>query len=397
MKSLTVVLFCDGRIVPANDGFSGHLAGRIQIHAALGTRPSLIVTDRGWNDPLKLEQLPVPVDLVSPEQYYEGAPEIKALLDARRPDVVVIPNSHIVLTAVRSRIAQCRIIFEVHELVSDLAAQLGEDGRTGPERTLELAAAQCADLVVTFTEHDRLRFLNAGLDPDRVVARACISSIATPTGFASRDPWRLVFLGNGYYEPNRRAIEFLAAELLPKLPSHAVMSIIGTQPAWPALQRDTRVRLVGAVENLGVALQTSAVGLCPVWHATGIRVKIFDYGAAGLATVAARSGLEGIPATLGVIAVDSKEEFIGAVLRLIASPEECAWRQKAAAATFRANDGTAAEAELLSRVLGRPAVDEKLRRKVAESSEVQNALSLCPQPRWLQETLCSKRFAGGEA
>jgi len=327
------------------------------------------------------------VDLVRPEQYYAGGPELETIVGARRPDVIVIPNSHVVLAAAGGYLAQFRMVYEVHELVSDLAIQLGEGGRAHPEQVLELAAARCVDLVVTFTEHDRSRFVNAGLDARRVMARPCVPSIAAISGFASCDPRRLVFLGNGYYEPNRRAIEFLGSQLLPRLPQDAVLSIIGTQPDWPALQADGRIRLVGPVEDLAPALQSSAVGLCPVWHATGIRVKVFDYGAAGLVTVAARIGLEGIPATPGVVGVDSKEEFIEAVLRLIACPEECVRRQRAAIDTFRSCEGTVFETELLSRVLQWPAMNAVARRRIALSAEVQDALSRCPQPRWLEETL----------
>jgi Glycosyl transferases group 1 len=389
---IAVVLFCDGRIVPVNDGFSAHLAGRIRVHREIGTRMSLVVTDRGWNDPIRLRQLSVPVDLVSPEQYYAGGAELAATIGARRPDVLVIPNPNIVLGVAKGCLARYRIVYEVHELVSDLAAQLGEVDREHSERILELAAARCADFVITFTEHDRLRFVEAGLDSDRVIARPCIPSMTAISASASRDSRRLVFLGNGFYEPNRRAIRFLGRELLPRLPRDVVLSIIGTHPDLPDLRADGRVCLLGPVEDLAPALQLSAIGLCPVWEATGIRMKIFDYGAAGLVTVAARAGLEGVPANPGIVGVASREGFIEAVLRLIASPEECTRRQRAAIVTFRNREDAASEAELLSLILRQPALDVSARRRIAQAAEVRAALSRWPQPRWLEETLQRRRF-----
>ena len=69
---------------------------------------------------------------------------------------------------------------------------------------------------------------------------------------------------------------------------------------------------------------SSDVAIAPIEHGAGVKLKVIDYMAAGLAILSTRKGIEGIDAIEGehVVVVDHVDhKFLEALVELVGSPE----------------------------------------------------------------------------
>ncbi|CAM5505578.1 hypothetical protein SALBM311S_05417 [Streptomyces alboniger] len=120
----------------------------------------------------------------------------------------------------------------------------------------------------------------------------------------------MAFIGNLYYEPNRRAIDYLRGAQFTDLLEHldASVDVFGR---YPADLRDGEasetVRLRGPVPHLREAIASAAVGLAPLDSGGGMELKVLAYMAAGIPLVGT-----GVAAT-GFEQFDSSGSSVGTI------------------------------------------------------------------------------------
>jgi glycosyltransferase involved in cell wall biosynthesis len=147
----------------------------------------------------------------------------------------------------------------------------------------------------------------------------------TPEPQISRGFHEIAFVGNVQSLQNFDAVWFFAHKVLPlvraQLPQ-AVLRVIGPigRIARRRLSSVQGVIVEGIVPNLAAALTTARVGVCPVRTGSGIKNKVLDYFANGVATVCTPQSLSGIDARHGehVLLADSPEEWASSVSHLLA-------------------------------------------------------------------------------
>jgi polysaccharide biosynthesis protein PslH len=136
----------------------------------------------------------------------------------------------------------------------------------------------------------------------------------------------LIFVGSMDWLPNIDAVQYLAAEILPRIhkerPECRVI-VAGRRPA-PSLQelarREPRILLTGTVPDVRPYLWGSTVSIVPLRIGGGTRLKIFEAVAARLPVVSTSVGAEGLPLEDGkqILLADTPETFASACLRLLA-------------------------------------------------------------------------------
>ncbi|MGH9674046.1 MAG: glycosyltransferase family 4 protein [Bryobacteraceae bacterium] len=138
----------------------------------------------------------------------------------------------------------------------------------------------------------------------------------------------IVFSGNMEYHPNSAAVRYFAGEIWPSLRSRwpsLNWLLIGKNPRAVVayMERDARIRVVGAVDNAVEALALAKVAVVPLAAGSGTRFKILEAWAAGIPVVSTSVGAEGLPARDGehLLIADDAVTFAAAVSRLLASPE----------------------------------------------------------------------------
>lgn len=199
---------------------------------------------------------------------------------------------------------------------------LGQEAR----RLARYEHAACRDfsLNITCSELDRTRL--------QEVAPGCVTAVVpngvdleyfTPTGMPEQQ--RVVFAGMLNWAPNRRAVEYIADEIWPRLKARrpgVKVDIVGPNPPEAALARARRDRdfvVHGFVDDVRPYLEAASVYLCPIRDGGGTKLKLLDAFAMGKAVVADAIACEGLDVEAGrhVLLVDSPDAYVDWTERLL--------------------------------------------------------------------------------
>ena len=198
-------------------------------------------------------------------------------------------------------------------------------------RSMELSWARRFLAVVVCSDEDRAYLEEHGLRNVRVVPNG--GSDALPARFdapmvrGAGGPLRLAFLGNLGHPPNRDAIAWFDAEILPRLRAvypEAVLDVLGPSADDALRARYAgRVRFLGFVPDLPAALSGYDVFVAPIRFGGGTRVKLLDAMACRIPVVTTVVGAEGLPVRDGeqLLMRETPEAFAQAVLALKQDPE----------------------------------------------------------------------------
>jgi glycosyltransferase involved in cell wall biosynthesis len=322
-------IFIDGTFIPARDGASARFAEFPRTLAEAGLPLAVFHCYRGWSDLVSIANAPFRTYFCPPTLYYNDLSNLVAFGRKERLDVIQMNDAETIMRIgyPLAHALGAKIVYEAHYHTSTLAMALeAPDATVDRLRRLEGSVAEHVDAVIVFTEADRARWLDSGCCADRVhVIPFGVTDVVTTA--ARTDDHRLVFLGNLYYEPNRRAFERLAFRILPGvralLPDTTAMLVGDAPPDVRALCVEKDIEAVGEVKELTRTLQRASVGLAPIAEGTGVRVKILEYLAAGLPVVASSIGAESL-ALPGVLIADTVDDQIQACFQLLTERERYA-------------------------------------------------------------------------
>ena len=160
-----------------------------------------------------------------------------------------------------------------------------------------------------------------------VVPNAVDSEHFTP-GNQEPNPGSILFMGTLKYRPNIDAVTFLLDEVLADVRGScpdAVLTIVGDGEGAD-LERFRRpgVVVTGRVPDVRPYLAGAAVTVVPVRIGGGTRLKVVEALAMGKAVVSTSLGCEGLAVRSGenVLLADDAGGFAGAIVRLLAEPQE---------------------------------------------------------------------------
>jgi glycosyltransferase involved in cell wall biosynthesis len=138
----------------------------------------------------------------------------------------------------------------------------------------------------------------------------------------------VVFSGNMEYHPNTSAVRFFRRDVWPRLRDRwpgLVWRLLGKNPAAVSqfTSGDTRIEVIGAVEDAVLELARAKVAVVPLLAGSGTRLKILEAWAAGVPVVSTSLGAEGLPVRHGeqLLLADSGAAFGESVSRLLESKE----------------------------------------------------------------------------
>jgi polysaccharide biosynthesis protein PslH len=139
----------------------------------------------------------------------------------------------------------------------------------------------------------------------------------------------LLFFGRMDYQPNRDALDYFAAEILPRLRERLDVTVnivgAGIDARMEELARaNPELRMVGRVDDIRAAIASAAIVIVPLRMGGGTRLKILEALAMGKAIVSTSIGAEGLDVESGrdIVLADSAAEFAAAVERLLLDPAE---------------------------------------------------------------------------
>ena len=191
----------------------------------------------------------------------------------------------------------------------------------------EIALATQARIVVTVNEIEAGFFRKAGHSDVRVLGHN-INVAPTASGFTSRR--NLLFVGalNEDASPNADSLVWFVNEVMPKLDrligTDYVLNVVGRNgsPKIRALG-DTRVKLLGRIEDIRNLYDSSRVFIAPTRFAGGIPMKVHEAASMGLPVVATSLlGRQlGWTDETELLTADRPEDFALACQRLYEDPK----------------------------------------------------------------------------
>ncbi len=144
----------------------------------------------------------------------------------------------------------------------------------------------------------------------------------------ARQPDRLLFTGALNYPPNVATAVFLCEEVMPHILENRPatrLSLVGRDPGERVnkLGAMPGIDLVGPVEDMGDALATGSVYVCPMVSGTGIKNKLLEALANGLPCVASPLAIRGTSLSNGtdVLVGETATDVADLALRLLADED----------------------------------------------------------------------------
>lgn len=246
-----------------------------------------------------------------------------AVIDELRcwqPQVLVMSNTQLLVRWGRcaADTAGSVLVYEMHDDEQALLHSIGAAERRYREAgSLQAAAVRLVDGVVAFTSDDANTATALGAACVHIVP--CGAETAGPAATHTSPPSPAVFVGNLYYEPNRRALTYLRQHA-----THisAPIDVYGRYPPALCRQNTAGLRLHGAAADLNDALRHASIGLAPLDSGSGMKLKTLQYMAAGLPVVGTPGAFAGIPeaADIGLTARTNLSDFCDLTNKLLSDP-----------------------------------------------------------------------------
>ena len=298
---------------------------RLNRHLAeLGCQVTLLLCDLNPASTVT-DDWPLDVRYLGYETVYGPSAALGHLVASLSPDVLVMSNTQLIVRYGRAiaETAGSTLVYEMHDDEGALLRSIGSPAADYQAATvLQAAAIGVADATVAFTSRDAATA--RALRPDTVHIVPGGVDISDAGRRAPQVKGQCAFLGNLHYEPNARALRFLSGIAGGLGESGAHVQVYGRYPqAMRRLRVPGLVELRGPVPDLQAALSTAQIGIAPLDSGGGMKCKVLDYMAAGLAVVATLEALVGFtdPHAFSLISAHPQMADVPALIRrLLADP-----------------------------------------------------------------------------
>jgi glycosyltransferase involved in cell wall biosynthesis len=190
-------------------------------------------------------------------------------------------------------------------------------------RFVRTIAGFCAGLLVVSEREGRLLgTITAHAERIAVVPNGVI--LVEQGDMPARDAHRLVYSGSTTYAPNRDAVSFFVADILPRVRARvaaAWLAVTGETEGVPLGDLTTvpGVTFTGWLPDIRAYVAASRVCVVPLRQGGGTRLKILEAMALGTPVVATTKGAEGLDLTSGedILIADDPDAFADATSRLL--------------------------------------------------------------------------------
>jgi glycosyltransferase involved in cell wall biosynthesis len=270
--------------------------------------------------------------------------QVREVIAASRPEVALLPfwaMAEELLPIVRQESPVTRVLVESVDLhfVRDarkafLAARPDRSTAAlglayGAEMVREINAYAAADGVLTVSQKEA-DFINDLTGDPRLAHYVPDSDDLSLSPFSFSERKGILFVGNFWHPPNVDALEFLFAEVLPRLEPDLLarhpLFVVGnglTERIRALGEGRGDVRMVGWVPAVIPYLQRARVSVVPLRYGAGTKRKMIQALMVGTPSVSTSIGTEGLGIRHGeeVLVADDAEGFAAGVDRLLRDEE----------------------------------------------------------------------------
>lgn len=285
----TILLFADGLTYPGKEGVSQHVIGLLMALSKVDNiRPVLLMCDRGTISQTQLRNLPWSTVLVSHSTYYNYS-KIKNVINKIRPDIL---QSYSVYQArlISSRYSieyRIPLVMEHHDVDEEF---IDNYSLASEARNYQLDLIELASLNRTLSSRDAKILMK--YSPSRSFTFVNIpSTISLDLDRQLRAPDHILFIGNGAYPPNKKALNYIQKNLAPRLP-HITFHLVGRLTENYDAANDNVVGY-GMIDDISQVISKVGFGIAPLEKGSGLKIKVMTYLSAGLPVIGTKIAFQG--------------------------------------------------------------------------------------------------------
>lgn len=253
---------------------------------------------------------------------------------AKEADIVQLelPPLSVLLTFLLKKAYKKKVAIDCHDVFQALRIKNGSLPRRFIETCFEKMVLKNADLLIAVSEREKQILLSMGFPSHKIFVapngvdtesfQKSSNSSAIREKYGLKNSKVVVFVGHLGYTPNLEAIQLISSVIAPKVKKElgdVVFLVVGKMRNATVLPG---LVFTGYVENVSDLLGVADVGIAPLLHGAGTRLKILEYLSSGLPVVSTSVGAEGLSIENGsnIFIDDDLEEFTDHVIKLLKDP-----------------------------------------------------------------------------
>lgn len=299
-KTFNVAFFADGSFLPIRNGTYASIYGLMRSFHQSVVHPTLILCDRGWDDPMSYVNQKFRTLFIKPNDYYDATKNLTYAFSRFNIKYAHFYNAEDVVNIGRNLMKSgIKIVYEAINIDHVLYDNLLPYAEVYKMKDIQKKALLFADHVMCRSEVDRKHIMDFGIGEKKITVYN--GSIYCKDIVFSQRTWKnhsVVFLGHMFYPPNEHALEVIKNDILPrlrKIDSSYSVTVIGTI-SNQMIEKYAAKNLIfkKGVDDLSSELLQHDIAVAPLYHGSGTRVKILDYLASGLSVITTKKGIEGL-------------------------------------------------------------------------------------------------------
>lgn len=323
-----LAIFIDGTFIPSREGATNRFLNLTRKLTEHNFKVIVIHCYRGWSNLNLIKKEKFTTYFLEPKNYYYNFDLITNILKKENVNIIQF-NDPSVLTYLGLNIKKrypSFLIYEAHDVVSQLLKNLGKENKKILKK--ERKAVQIADGIICFTQKDKNQLIKLGANKEKIIINPCGVNIKEVLYCGPNlKAKNLLFLGNHFYEPNRRALDYLLKRIIPilfKNEPKISLKIVGNYPLnrYQEHFKNKRIDFLGFVPDLNSVFKKTTIALAPIKFGSGIRIKILNYMAAGIPTISTTLGASGIENKKSLIIENNLSKYPELIISLLKDKEK---------------------------------------------------------------------------
>lgn len=327
---MKIGLIFDGMTLPPKDGVTYrafHVAKQLQ--ETKRNKIFIYLGDRGWCSKKELQKAGLKNIRLFPSNWlYErkNLAKVYKIIKKDKIDLLHVCNSHTVVLNFGKHLShklEVPLVCDMHDVEYALLSRLKKSKKQIEQsKRYQKLSADCSSKVIFMSKDEKVSLLNMGIPKDKLVN---IPNGTDPQQLKKylKNQKSVLFVGNLYYAPNRKAADYIHNEIAPqiyKADSSIKFLIAGRLP--PDCKSDLpNLKYIGPADDLSEVLKDVFVALAPIQIGSGMKVKILTYSSYGVPTIATSKALEGY-ASAPVFKAETSAEFVKKILFFSNNPSE---------------------------------------------------------------------------